>query len=142
MVRECSPQAECDTDNIETNKNKYISMKTKLFITGLAFFAITTLGFSQNGQPQDRQGRNQANPPSMTDENKNGVCDNYENRTQVQGRKGNGNGYCNGSTQGQGKGMMNGQGRVLMNGQGKGRNFIDVDKNGICDRLEQDKAES
>jgi hypothetical protein len=101
-------------------------MKTKLFITGLAFFAMTSLGFSQNGKPQDKQGRS---CPSWVDENKNGICDKYENRTPGQGRNGNckGNGYCGGN-QGQGKGMMN--------GQGKGRNFVDADKNGVCDRYE------
>jgi hypothetical protein len=103
-------------------------MKTKLFITGLAFFAMTSLGFSQNGKPQDKPGRNQANCKSLVDENKNGICDNYENRTSGQGRNGNGNGYCGGTNQGQGKGMMN--------GQGKGRNFVDADRNGVCDRFE------
>lgn len=103
-------------------------MKTKLLLTALAFFAMTTIGFSQNQQQQDQSGRKQGNCPAWVDENKNGVCDNYENRTPGQGR-GNGNGYCGGRNQGQpGKGMMNGQGR--------GRNFVDENKNGICDRYE------
>jgi hypothetical protein len=103
-------------------------MKTKLFITGLAFFAMTSLGFSQNGKLQAKPGRNQANCPSWVDENKNGICDRYENRTPGQGRTGNGNGYCGGRNEGQGRGMMN--------GKGKGRNFVDADKNGVCDRYE------
>lgn len=105
-------------------------MKTKLFITGLAFFAITSLGFSQNGQPQDKPARNQDNCPAWVDENKDGVCDNFVNRTPGQGRNNNGNGFCGGKNQGQ-------QGKGMMNGQGKGRNFIDADKNGICDRFEE-----
>lgn len=111
-------------------------MKTKIFFTGLAFFAITSLGFSQDGQPQDKQDRNQVNTLSMIDENKNGVCDNYEKRAQVQERKADGTGCINDRNPGQGRGMMNCQGKGMMNGQGKGRNFIDTDKNGICDRFE------
>jgi hypothetical protein len=103
-------------------------MKTRLFITGLAFFALTTIGFSQNGQPQERPCRNQGNCPAWIDENKNGICDNYENRTPGQG-KGNGNGHCCGRSQGQ-------HGRGMMTGQGRGMNFVDENKNGICDRYE------
>jgi hypothetical protein len=106
-------------------------MKTKLFITGLVFFAMTSVGFSQNIRNSERQGRNQGNCPAWVDENKNGICDNYENRTPGQGR-GNGNGFCCGRNQGQpGKGMMNGQGR--------GRYFVDENKNGVCDRFEDMK---
>lgn len=58
-----------------------------------------------------------------------GVCrEEEEKRTPGQGRKGGGNGFCAGRSQGQGKGMMNGQGR--------GPNFIDADNNGVCDRYE------
>ncbi len=106
-------------------------MKTKLFITGLAFFAITSLGFSQ-GNPQDKPGRNQGgNQPAWVDENKNGICDNYENRTPGQGR---GKGYCSGRGQGF-------QGRGMMNGQGRGRFFIDENKNGVCDRYEENQKD-
>lgn len=117
-----------DADKIRTIKTNYKNMKTKLFITGLAFFAMTSLGFSQDGKPQDKPGCPQANCKSWVDENKNGVCDTYENMTPGQGRKGSGNGSCAGRSQGQGKGMMN--------GQVKGPNFIDADKNGVCDRFE------
>lgn len=108
-------------------------MKTKLFITGLAFFAISSLGFSQNGNQQDRQGRNQnqGNQTAWIDENKNGVCDNYESGTPRNGR---GNGQCKGMGQGQ-------PGKGLMNGQGKGRYFTDGNKNGVCDRYEASQNE-
>jgi hypothetical protein len=109
-------------------------MKTKLFITGVAFFAMTSLGFSQNGQPQDKPGRNTGNCQSWIDENKNGVCDNYENRSPAQARNGNGNGFCGGRNQGQ-------QGKGMMNGQGRGRNFVDADKNGVCDRSENQQKD-
>lgn len=119
---------ECAADNIRTTKTNNRNMKTKLFITGLAFFAMTSLAFPQNGKPQDNPGHNQANCPSLVDENKNGICDKYENRTPGEGKNGKGNGYCAGTNQRQGKGMMN--------GQGKGRNFADADKNGVCDHFE------
>lgn len=108
-------------------------MKTKLFITGLALFAITTLGFSQNGNPQDRPGRNQGNQTEWVDENNDGICDNYENRTPGQGY-GKGNGYRRGMNQGQ-------PGKGLMNGQGRGRYFVDEDKNGVCDRYEETRKD-
>lgn len=103
-------------------------MKTKLIFTALAFFAITSIGFSQNNQPQNQSGRKQGNCQSWVDENKNGICDNYEKRTPANGG-GKGSGYCGGRNQGQpGKGMMNRQGR--------GKDFADENKNGICDRYE------
>jgi hypothetical protein len=103
-------------------------MKTRLFITGLAFFAMSTLGLSQNGQPQDKPRNSQSNGPAWVDKNNNGICDIRENGRARQGN-GYGYGYCRGRNQGQ-------QGRGMMNGQGRGRYFIDADKNGICDRFE------
>ena len=54
-------------------------MKTKLFITGLALMAVTTLASAQNtGESQSQQnvtGRGLA----YVDANNNGICDNYEN---------------------------------------------------------------
>lgn len=114
-----------ETINEPINRNK---MKAKLLITGLAFFAMTSFGYSQTNKPQNQPGRNQGNCRAWVDENKNGICDNYENRSPGQGT-GNGNSFCGGRNQSQpGKGMMN--------GKGKGRLFVDENNNGICDRYE------
>lgn len=81
----------------------------------------------------------------FVDVNNNGTCDLHENGTcKGNGaRKGTGNcngkgvqrgqGNCNG--QGQGNVQGNGQGRGQGNGQGngQGKNFVDANKNGVCD---------
>jgi aminoglycoside phosphotransferase len=104
-------------------------MKTKLIITGLAFFAITAAGFSQNSQ-QQRPMTDKSNCSQFIDENKNGICDKCENQKMGHGKR---NRNCCGEEykgQGQqGQGMRNGQG-------GKCKNFVDDNKNGICDRKE------
>lgn len=114
-------------------------MKTKLLITGVAIFAITSLGFSQNANPRDTQGRGQGTQSAFVDDNNDGVCDNYENgspgQRQVDGR---GNGMHQGMNQGrQGQGM---KGKGMMKGQNKGGNFVDADKDGVCDNAGNDQA--
>ncbi|HEX2922297.1 MAG TPA: hypothetical protein VHO50_14130 [Bacteroidales bacterium] len=110
-------------------------MKTKLFLTGLALFAITTVGFSQNGNQQNKPAGNKGNQSGWIDQNGNGVCDNFENRTPRQGQ-GLGNRYRNG--QGQGQGLhRNG----MRNGQGKGRFYIDENGNSVCDRFEENQKD-
>jgi hypothetical protein len=104
-----------------------MDMKAKLFITGLAFMAVSALASAQNPGTQRRNGNGRCNGTgegaAYVDNNKNGICDNYENRsTNVSGNKGKGSGKCNGKGQGQGK--------------GKGKNFVDANKNGICDNSE------
>jgi hypothetical protein len=104
-------------------------MKTKLLITGLAFFAITSTGISQNSRLQSQNGTNQCNCTQFVDENKNGMCDNHEKGKMGPGKR-NGNG-C-GKDQGHGQnrqGIMNGQG-------GRCKYYTDENKNGICDRKE------
>ena len=105
-------------------------MKTKLFLTGLVLMAITTFASAQdpvagqgrgNGRCCNGTGRGAA----FVDKNNDGVCDNFENRAaNVTGNKGNGDGKCNGTGKGQGQ------------GRGQGRNFVDANKNGICDIYE------
>jgi hypothetical protein len=102
-------------------------MKTKIFLTGLAFVAVTAFVSAQN--PVAGRGNGMCNGTgkgsAFVDADKNGVCDTYENRiANVSGRKGNGNGNCTGTRQGQ------------KQGKGKGKNFVDVNKNGICDNYE------
>lgn len=101
-------------------------MKTKVFITGLAFLAITSLGFSQNVPNQGRARCNQGSS-SWVDANKDGVCDNYENRVPGQGKNAN----LNRGGKNQGKHV-----RGFINRPGQGRNFVDANNNGICDLLE------
>ena len=105
-------------------------MKTKLFITGLVFFAFTAMGMAQNDQTPSRQQDCRGKGYAFVDENKNGICDNYEKGIPGQFR-GNGKGYCNG------QGKMQGQtGRGQGRGQGQRRNFVDANNNGVCDRFE------
>jgi hypothetical protein len=112
-----------------------MEMKTKLLITGLAFMAMTTLLNAQN-QGDGRRQQNAADKGiAFVDVNNNGICDNYENRssnsTATAGNnncKGCGQGLKHGQEQGSGKRGIR-QGR----GQGNNRNFVDADKNGICD---------
>jgi len=105
-------------------------MKTKLMISGLAFLSITALASGQNNgvisQPQYGKGQGAA----YYDANKNGICDNYENRTSNASfgrRSGNFNTCGQGQRQGRGQ-------KGFCQGQGRGRNYVDEDKNGICDR--------
>ena len=125
-------------------------MKTKLFITGLALMAITTLASAQNNGVSQSQQKGTGSGLAYVDANKNGICDNYKNRTSnvpggrrniycrfnVQGQQGQGLGQRqrprNGIGQGQGQRQGNGMGQ----GQGRNRNFVDADKNGVCDYYE------
>ncbi len=108
-------------------------MKTKLLITGLAFMAITTLVSAQNQGTGQRQMNGKGKGTTFVDANKNGICDNYENRTANSTTA---TGYAN--CQGCGRGLKQGQGqgsgqRGMRQGRGNQSNFVDADKNGICD---------
>jgi hypothetical protein len=113
-----------------------MEMKTKLFITGLALVALTTFASAQNStSTQVPQGKATGKGVSYVDANNNGICDNYENRSSNPAAgKGTGNcrGYGQGNGKGQGMGRRQGQG-CAKTGQGKGMNFVDADKNGVCD---------
>ena len=125
-------------------------MKTKLFITGLALMAITTLAGAQNNDVNQSQQNVTGRVLAYVDANKNGICDNYENRVSdvPNGRR---NFYCRFNGQGQqGQGQGQGQRLRLRNGMGQGqrpgygmgpgrgrnRNFVDADRNGVCDFYE------
>jgi len=106
-------------------------MKTKIFLTGLVLLAFTAVVNAQNPVGGKGNGYGRCNGPckgtTMVDNNKNGICDNFENRKgNSGGQRGNGNGNCNGTGQGQ--------------KQGKGRNFVDANQNGICDKFEAQKS--
>ena len=121
-------------------------MKTKLLITGLAFMAMTTLVSAQNTGAGQRQMNGTGKGTAFVDTNKDGVCDNFE---AAASNNRNGRGLANASAGGNRRGMEAGQGRGTAHGQGRGtgpgqgqrlkpggRNFVDADKNGICDIYE------
>lgn len=122
-------------------------MKTKLFITGLAFMALTTMVSAQNSSAeQDQKTVAQSARGIYVDEDKDGVCDFYEanGRFYGAGRR-MGPAYANqgrrGIPAGQGRGLRPSGGRGMGPGQGRGaapggRFFTDENKNGICDLRE------
>ena len=129
-------------------------MKTKLFISVLAFLAIASLTNAQDkseSQAQEQQPVTPVTRGAYVDANNNGICDYYErpgafyryNRRianiPAPGLRrglpvGQGRGYGRGLGPGQGRGLGPGQGRGLAPG---GRFYVDADKNGICDFYEQ-----
>ena len=118
-------------------------MKTKLFISVLAFMALTTLAGAQIKEvssPTPQSGTEKG--IKFVDSNKNGICDNYENNTPnaFNCRRSGANNCCGlGRRQMQGQGNGSGIGRNrfgMAQGKGRGRNFVDADKNGICDHFE------
>ncbi len=117
-------------------------MRAKLFLTGIALTALTTIAFTQ--QPGSGQGQRNGTGKgaAYVDANKNGICDNYENKTANFARHGKNGAVCMGGCgqrSGQGCGRRAGQEGSAQNQgrcQGKGRNFVDADKNGICDYYE------
>lgn len=117
-------------------------MKTKLLISGLALMAITTLLNAQGpGAGIGSQNRT-GNGMAYVDADKDGICDNYDNRAATKSFK---NGYCNGTGKGRGQrqgmgqqGQRQGQGMGQQGqGQGRNRNFVDADKNGVCDKYQK-----
>ena len=108
-------------------------MRSKLILTGVALMALTTFASAQNQGKGQRLQNGTGKGPAYVDTNKNDICDNYEKNTACfsQHRR-NGTAYrgARGQRIGQGSGQNQGRGR------GKGRNFVDVDKNGVCDSFE------
>lgn len=122
-------------------------MTTKLFITGLAIMAFTTMVSAQNSSAaKDQKTVTQSAQGNYIDEDKNGVCDYYETNGRFNGNgrrmvnAGAGN-YQRGMAAGQGRGLRPAQGCGMGPGKGRGAapggvNFIDENKNGICDLRE------
>jgi hypothetical protein len=114
-------------------------MKTKLFIMAFALTIATTLVNAQDTIPRGQRLLNgTGSGPAYVDVNKNNVCDNFEN-----GTPGGAQGQVNASFRGRGRGQQcrmaqNGRGPGNGRGQGfgRGRNFVDADKNGVCDNYE------
>ncbi|MBN2272894.1 MAG: hypothetical protein JXR41_15625 [Bacteroidales bacterium] len=106
-------------------------MKTKLFLTGLAIMAITTWAAAQDNNTGNRPQNGKGKGSAYVDANKNGICDHYENGT-VTGTANRGAAYGRNNGTGKSQGYKRGRGI----GQGRGRNYIDANNNGICDRRE------
>jgi hypothetical protein len=106
-----------------------MAMKTKLLISGLAFMALTTIVSAQSSGKDQLNKTTPVKGLSYVDVNKNGICDNYENGTS--------NNRCqrNGNFNRRGQRKRCGQGQSTQ-GQRPRRNFVDEDKNGVCDIYE------
>lgn len=105
-------------------------MKTKLFITGLAFMALTTMTSAQNQGAGQRQQNQAGKEYAWVDTNNDGVCDNFEMRKSSCHLGRNSQGKFNGA----GQGRKQGTGSCGMTrGQGNQKNPVDTNKNGVCD---------
>lgn len=112
-------------------------MKIKLVLTGFFLLATAIVVNAQN-KTTDPVKENGKQTTGFVDKNNDGVCDNYESGAKK------GPGYGNGNCNGQGKQFKyrNGQcktaqkGKMQGNKAGRGPNFIDADKNGVCDTFE------
>ncbi len=110
-------------------------MKTKLIITALAFVATIGVATAQNqNQTKKQETTSTQRGPAFVDANNNGVCDNFENGTPGNPKANGRQALRDGSGKGQGRAQGNRTG--LRNGKGSGVNFVDANKNGICDRRE------
>jgi hypothetical protein len=128
-------KADVAADNLISNEflifKIFMEMKTKLLITGLAFMAMTTLLSAQTQGTGQRQMNGKGT--AFVDANKNGICDNYENSSSnSKATAGNANCQGNGRGQRHGQGQGSGQ-RGMRQGRRNQNNFVDADKNGICD---------
>ena len=106
-------------------------MKTKLFLTAAALMVLTALASAQDKAVNQNQQNVTTRGVQYVDANNDGICDNFEARRSGN-FKGRGQGYMSGGRQGQRMGM--GMGPCGMGqGRGKGMNYVDANKNGICD---------
>ena len=136
-------------------------MKTRLFLSAVAFMAIATIASAQTVQQNPEQiGRGRAAGNVYVDADKDGVCDNYTNGTRP-GRRaysaganqtatnrgpGMGLGLARGPRNGQGRaqGVVPGKGIGRATGtapgrgrfNGRGPAFVDTNNNGVCDNIE------
>jgi len=114
-------------------------MKTKLLISGLALMALTIMVNAQDPVAGKRVPENTG--VAYVDSNNDGVCDNFtiNSSNRPAGNRFGNNPRGNNPNQKQGtlrQGQGRGQGMRQGIGQGMNRNFVDSDKNGVCDRFE------
>jgi hypothetical protein len=112
-------------------------MNIKLLLTVFIILATVFVVNAQNktSDPVKEIGKQTT---VFVDKNNNGVCDNYENGNR------NGQGFGKGNCKGQGKQarLRNGQCGASQKSKsqgkhaGQGPNFVDTNKNGVCDIYE------
>jgi len=108
-------------------------MKTRIFISALAVVLSIGLVTAQEQDKKEKTTTTQKGP-AFVDKDNNGICDNFENGTP-------GNPNATGKQRlldGSGRGR--GMGCGMRNGRGGGGNFVDADKNGVCDNYESGTA--
>lgn len=108
-------------------------MRTKILLSALA--VVLSVGVA-SAQEQDKkeQAMTTQQGPAFVDNDNNGICDNFEKGTP-------GNRTANGKQRlldGSGRGR--GMGYGMRYGRGGGRNFVDADKDGVCDHYENGTA--
>ncbi len=105
-------------------------MRTKILLSALAVVLSVGVASAQEQDKKEKAVTTQQGP-AFVDNDNNGICDNFEKGTP-------GNPNANGKQRlldgsGKGKGMCCG----MRNGRGRGgRNFVDADKDGVCDHYE------
>ena len=105
----------------------------KLILTGIALTALTTIAFTQQPGSGKGQRNGTGKGTAYVDANKNGICDNYENRKPNSTNTPEIN-NCRGCGRGQGNGRRQCSGQMCMRqGGGNRNNFVDANNNGICD---------
>ena len=104
-------------------------MKTKLLVTGLALLALTTLASAQNNGTSQGQQNQTGKGSAWVDSNNDGICDNFDTQ-KTSCPRGKAQGKVSGAGQGRKQGMC-----PCGKGQRRGNqsNFVDIDKNGVCD---------
>jgi len=99
-------------------------MKAKMYLAAFAIMATAGLVSAQS------QEKSESKKSCYVDANNNNICDKHENKTCANG---NGKGLMDGS--GKGKGLQNAKGNGQKQGKGnkRGANFVDANKDGVCD---------
>lgn len=99
-------------------------MKTKFVVFSLAVVSMSIMSMAQTTANKGKgvvANRTNTTCSAYVDNNKNGICDNYEAR------------HANGAV---GRGNGQGRGRGFGQGRGQGPNYVDKNQNGICDYRE------
>lgn len=105
----------------------------KKTILALMILVLTTTAATAQSTSRGTQRGNNKNCPAYVDNNKDGVCDNAGtiNCTNNKGQGLRQGGMCAGRRQNNANGLRNGSGNR------QGINFVDANKNGVCDTYEK-----
>ena len=118
-------------------------MRTKIFLTAIALVSMTLLVSAQTDQKTVTSRQETNKGAAWVDANNNGVCDNFENGTNVGRSQGQRRMDGTGRKAGNGRRHLNGRGQGIHQGRGKGSGqgpaFVDENKNGVCDRRENNQ---